>query len=151
MFALDVHSHPTPFQQEGAFPWQRTIINFHWLWLLWYQLGVCLSVSVCAQEGWLGGGFGDSSGEEEEEQGDLMKGAEWENAPADPQFTNRREDHIRGRSFVCVLLSVLRFHSPSFSHRLHLFLLLFISSFFLICIYIYQWSSPPPPPLFTII
>lgn len=51
MFALDVHTHPTPFQQEDTFPWQRTIIDFHWLCSLWYQLGVCLCFSLCVQEG----------------------------------------------------------------------------------------------------
>lgn len=119
MFALDAHTHPTPSQQGGTFPWQRTIIDFHWLRLLWYQQGVCLCVRAGGGAVWRG----QAVEEKQKKQGDLMKGTEWENAPADPQCTNRRGGSQRKERNHSLRLSF--FHSSS--------LLLYPSSLSCLC------------------
>lgn len=102
----------------------------------------CVCVSVCAC--WRGRDKG-AAVEEKEKQGDLMKGAEWENAPTDPQCTNRRGGSQRKE----------RNHSSSFSFFLSFFhsssVLLFSVSFPTFSLALSRRLSPSfPKPFYSL-
>ena len=123
MFALDAHTHPTPSQREGGhFHDKGQLLTFIGSACFDISKG-CVCVSVCVRAG------GGSAVEQKKKQGDLMKGAEWENAPADPQCTNRRGGSQRKERNHSLRFSFFHYSSSAllFSVSFLTFLLLSLS------------------------
>ncbi len=106
----------------------------------------CVCVSVCAC--WRGRERG------RRRNGDLMKGAEWENAPTDPQCTNRRGGSQRKERNHSLRFSFF----PSFSVFLYLsslsrlcffpvYLFLLQTFFTFLLSFNLAMTDPPPPHL----